>query len=192
MNWSRGMINKEKTQSNKIKREVCDSIKNALRNRKVDDSIINRFEDVFWKETQGYSFNRRKTYSFDDFKLETDNRSLILHGEHGMKLQMSIFNPLVPVFYRDKALEVLNEFLSKHSTITVTSTDSLAVMLKAYIDETVKFKDKYRLVIYLWNEEVTVMEKGYVISDAILPTDEHFAEFEKCVMTELRYLTLGK
>lgn len=186
------MINSDKTQSNKIKREVCESIKQALRNRKVDDCTINRFEDVFWKETQGYSFNRRKTYTFEDFKLETDNRSLIVDGEYGMKLQMSIFNPLVPNFYKEKALEVLNEFLSKHPMITVTNTDSLAVMLEVYIDEDVRIENKYRLVIYLWNEEVTEMEDGYVISDAILPMDEHFAEFEKCVMDELRYLTLGK
>ena len=186
------MINKEKTQSNKIKREVCDSIKKALRNRKVDDYTINRFEEIFWKETQGYSFNRRKIYNFDEFKLETDNKSLILDGEYGMKLQMSIFNPLVPTFYQDKALEVLNEFLSKHSSIEVTSEDSLAAMLEAYIDEEVKIENKYRLVIYLWNEEITEMEKGYVISDAILPTDEHFAEFEECVMSELEYMTFRK
>lgn len=134
----------------------------------------------------------RKRHTYDDFKLETDNRSLILDGEYGMKLQMSIFNPLVSVYYRDKALEVLNSFLSQHSTITVTSTDSLAAMLETYIDEDVSMENKYRLVIYLWNEEVSEMEHGYVISDAILPTDEHFAEFEKCVMAELRYLTLGK
>lgn len=186
------MINKEKTQRNKIKREVCDSIKKALRNRKVDDSIINRFEDVFWKETQGYSFNRRKIYTFDDFKLETDNRSLVLDGEYGAKLQMSIFNLLVPTFYQDKALEVLNQFLSKHSTIEVTSEDSLAAMLEAYIDEDVKIENKYRLVIYLWNDEETEMEDGYVISDAILPTDEFFAEFEECVMCELEYMTFRK
>ena len=157
------MIDYEKTQRNKIKREVCDSIKKALRNRKVDD-----------------------------FKLEKDNRSLILDGEYGAKLQMSIFNLLVPTFYQDKTLEVLNQFLSKHSTIEVTSEDSLAAMLEAYIDEEVKIENKYRLVIYLWNEEITEMEKGYVISDAILPTDEHFAEFEECVMSELEYMTFRK
>ena len=134
----------------------------------------------------------KKEYSFDDFKLETDNRSLILDGEYGMKLQMSIFNPLVPTFYKDRALEVLNRFLSKHSTIKVTSEDSLAAMLEAYIDEDVNIKNKYRIVIYLWNDETTEMKKDYVISDTILPSDEHFAEFERCVMNELRYLTLGK
>ena len=178
-------------ESNKIKREVCESIKKELKDRNVDDMIIDRFDDVFWKETQGYSFSRKKTYGFDDFKLETDNKSLILDGEYGMKLQMSIFNPLVPSFYKEKALEVLNEFIMENNVV-VTNTDSLAVMLEAYIKQNVDANKKYRIVIYLWNDEATEMEKGYVISDVILPTDEHFVEFERCVMDELRYLTLGK
>lgn len=130
-------------------------------------------------------------YSFDDFRLEKDNGSLIEAGEFGMKLQMSVFNLLVPEYYRNKALDVLNEFLEKHSDITVSNADSLAAMLEAYIDEDVKVNKKYRLLIYLWNE-ASEMEKTYVISDAILPTDEHFAEFEECVMDELGHLTFGK
>lgn len=135
--------------------------------------------------------NKKKEYSYDDFKLEKDNRSLILDGEYGMKLQMSVFNPLVPTYYRDKALEVLNGFIMDNNVV-VTNEDSLAVMLEAYIDEDVKFEKKYRLVVYLWNEEISEMEHGYVISDAILLTEEHFAEYENCVMSELRYLTFGK
>lgn len=135
--------------------------------------------------------NREKTYSFDDFKLEKDNRSLILDGEYGMKLQMSIFNPLVPTFYKDRALEVLNRFLSKHPFVEITNEDSLAAMLEAYIEQNVDADKKYRIVMYLWNE-MERNTKDYVVNDAILPTDEHFTEFEKCVMAELRYLTLGK
>lgn len=133
----------------------------------------------------------RKKYSFEDFRLEKDNGSLIEAGEFGMKLQMSVFNPLVPEYYRNKALDVLNEFLEKHSGITISNVDSLAAMLVAYINEDVDVNKKYRLVIYLWNE-VSEMEKSYVISDVILPMDEHFSEFEECVMWELWYMVFGK
>lgn len=46
-------------ESNKIKKEVCDSVVKVLKDENVDDKTINRFEDIFWKKTQGYVFRER-------------------------------------------------------------------------------------------------------------------------------------
>lgn len=123
-------------------------------------------------------------YQFEDFKVDEDNTSIIQDGKYGMKIEISLFNDLVPKSYRDKALDILNEFICSNSDIKVTSTDSLAVMLEAYIDENVDIYKKYWIVIYFWNEDVQCT-KDYIIEIPIQPTEEKFLEFQECVMKEL-------
>lgn len=52
-------------ESNKIKKEVCDSVVKVLKDENVDDKTINRFEDIFWKKTQGYVFREREVKEKD-------------------------------------------------------------------------------------------------------------------------------
>ena len=47
-------------ESNRLKREACESIKEALKEKlSADDITIELFERIFWSDTQGYLFRKR-------------------------------------------------------------------------------------------------------------------------------------
>lgn len=72
--WKKGAENKKRQainlrvvesteeilKSNRLKREACESIKEALKEKlSADDMTIELFERIFWADTQGYLFSRR-------------------------------------------------------------------------------------------------------------------------------------
>ena len=47
--------------SNRLKQEACESIKEALKEElSADDMTIELFERIFWVDTQGYLFRKRR------------------------------------------------------------------------------------------------------------------------------------
>lgn len=46
-------------------------------------------------------------YRFEDFKTEQDNKTVIVDGKYGYKLKISIFNPCVPLYYKEQLLKIM-------------------------------------------------------------------------------------
>lgn len=127
-----------------------------------------------------------KTYQFEDFILDDDNETKI----QDVQIWMSVFNPLVPSILREKALEELNDFIAMNKHILFNKTDTVGVVLEAYISREVEIKDKYKFLIFIWNEEEG-LEKDYLVEVPILPIEKYFSEFKECIMQELENIIFG-
>lgn len=128
-------------------------------------------------------------YTFEDFKTDTGHWVYIEDGWNAPKIELSIFNPLVPEYYRDRAEEMLNEFISENDIKNPTERiTSVVGVVEACIDPEIEPDKKYSILLFVYvKEDIKDCDsKDYMISDPILPTDKHFSEFRQCVMTELR------
>lgn len=129
-------------------------------------------------------------YNFEDFNTY-NGKSAIVDGEFGYRLEVSILNPYVPLHYKNQVLKILNDFIESNSMfVSRESIDSVAGQMIAYIDDEVDTDLKYGLELFAWNNEKKGL-KDYIISESILPTDEHFPEFKECIITELKNMTFG-
>lgn len=124
-------------------------------------------------------------YDFSSFIIEPDNYSVVEDGKLGARVVLSLFNPLVPAYYRNKALDMLTDFIESSENISIESIDSISCSAAAYIARDIDLRRKYEVSIYIWNKEDGSVE-DYLISYPILTTDEYFLEFIECIIKELR------
>ena len=128
-------------------------------------------------------------YRFEDFKMEQDNKTVIVDGKYGYKLKISIFNPCVPLYYKEQLLKMLNAFIENNGA-PKHSIDSVDGEITAYIDMDVVVSLKYAIQLYVWKDEGEDI-KDYTIWKGILPSDGHFPEFKDCIMGELERMAFG-
>lgn len=128
---------------------------------------------------------------FSSFIIEPDDYSVVEDGKLGARIVLSLFNPLFPVYYKNKALDMLMDFIESSENISIESIDSISCSAAAYIGRNIDLKCKYEVSIYIWNKEVGSVE-DYLISYPILSTDEYFREFIECVMEELRNMVFDE
>ncbi len=125
-------------------------------------------------------------YKLEDFNTDmTAEWSSIEDGGDARKIEISIFNPLVPRYYRNRMDDLLNGFISEHCIENpINDIDSVSGIVSAFIDNDVELDKKYFLSFFVWVKERGEIE-SYTIDDQILPTDDHFAGFQECVMAKL-------
>ena len=128
-------------------------------------------------------------YRFEDFKAEQDNKTVIVDGKYGYKLKISIFNPCVPLYYKEQLLKMLNAFIENNGA-SKRSIDSVDGEITAYIDMDVAVSLKYAIQLYVWKDEGEDI-KDYTIWKEVLPSDGHFPEFKDCIMGELERMAFG-
>ncbi len=128
-------------------------------------------------------------YKLEDFNTSmTADWSSIEDGGDARKIEISIFSPLVPRYYKNRMDELLNSFISKHGIENpINDIDSVSGIISAFIDKDVELDKKYFLSFFIWVKENGKIE-DYIIDNQILPIDNCFAEFKKCVMNELENL----
>lgn len=132
-----------------------------------------------------------RKYSFEDFLMDDDNETTIQNSDIGKKIWISVFNPLVPDIFKEKILEELNDFIAKNEYIPFDKTDTVGAVLEACISKEVEVNEKYRLLIFIWNERKK-QAKDYIIDVPILPIEEYFPEFRECIMQELENMIFGE
>lgn len=128
-------------------------------------------------------------YKLEDFNTDmTADWSSIEDGGDARKIEISIFNPLIPQYYRNRTDILLNNFIRDHKIKNPTNDiDSISGIVHAFIDKDVKLNEKYSVLFYIYVKENKEI-KGYIIEEPILPVNTHFAEFKHCVMKELENL----
>ena len=130
-------------------------------------------------------------YRFEDFKTEQNNQTVIVDGKYGYKLKVSIFNPCVPLYYKEQLLGMLNIFIANSGdSVSADAINLIDGQVTAYIDMDVGASVKYALGLYVWNGEGGNV-KDYTIWKEVLPVDGHFPEFKECVMGELERMAFG-
>lgn len=130
-----------------------------------------------------------REYTFADFKTNMGHWVSIEDGWNIPKIELSVFNPLVPEYYRDRAEKMLNGFIAENGIEKPTERiTSVVGIVEACIDPKIEPDKKYSILLFVWvREDIKDWDsKDYMISEAILPTDKHFPGFRECVMTELR------
>lgn len=131
-------------------------------------------------------------YKFEDFIVSDDIWTSVEDGEFGEKIEIDISSPLVPVYYREKMSGLLNDFIKKHGIgKPVESIESVSGLISAYINENVQMDKKYFLSLYVYVRENGDI-KDYIVNFPVLPSEEHFSEFKKCVMREFENMVFGK
>lgn len=125
-------------------------------------------------------------YKLEDFNTDmTADWSSIEDGGEARKIEISIFNPLVPTYYKNKMNDLLNDFISEHNIEnSINDIDSVSGVISAFIDKSMEPNKKYSLSFFIWVKEKGKLET-YIIDHQILPSDDYFAEFKECVMKEL-------
>lgn len=128
-------------------------------------------------------------YKLEDFNTDiTADWSSIEDGGDARKIEISIFNPFVPTYYKNRIDNLLNGFISEHSIENpINDIDSVSGIISAFIDKDVELDEKYFLSFFIWVKEKGKI-KNYIIDDQILPIEEHFTKFKACVMKELENL----
>lgn len=128
-------------------------------------------------------------YKLEDFDTEmTSDWSSIEDGGEARKIEISIFNPLVPKYYKNKMDHLLNDFINENNIENpINDIDSVSGIISAFIDKDMELNKKYFLSFFIWVKEKGKI-KSYVIDSQILPLDNDFAKFKECVMNELENL----
>ncbi|RKI35867.1 hypothetical protein D7V96_26550, partial [bacterium D16-59] len=60
----------------------------------------------YTKTVMDFVEGRQMEYKFKDFKTEQGNKTVIVDGKYGYKLKISIFNPSVPLYYKEQLLKM--------------------------------------------------------------------------------------
>lgn len=128
-------------------------------------------------------------YKLEDFNTDmTADWSSIEDGGDARKIEISIFNPFIPQYYKNKMDDLLNGFISENNIENpINDVASVSGIISAFIDKNVKLDKKYFLSFFIWVKERGEIE-SYIIDNYILPTDDHFTKFKECVMNELENL----
>lgn len=128
-------------------------------------------------------------YKIEDFETDmTADWSSIEDGGDARKIEISIFNPLIPVYYKNRMNDLLNGFISEHNIQNpINDIDSVSGIISAFIDKDVELDKKYFLSFVIWVKENGEIE-SYTIDVPILSSDNYFPEFKECVMKELENL----
>ena len=130
-------------------------------------------------------------YRFEDFKTEQNNQTVIVDGKYGYKLKVSIFNPCVPLYYKEQLLRMLNIFIENNgASVSADAISLIDGQVTAYIDMDVAANVKYALELYVWDGKGGNV-KGYNMWKEVLPVDRHFPEFKGCIMGELERMAFG-
>ena len=131
-------------------------------------------------------------YNFDDFYSDMKNDwSSIEDGGKARKIEISILNPLVPLDCKNRIAELLNSFIKKHDIREpLENIEWISGIVSAFIDKNVEPGEKYFLSLFTSVKENGKL-KSDVVTEPILPTDDYFAEFKRCVMSELENMIFG-
>lgn len=132
-------------------------------------------------------------YKLEDFNTDmSEGWYSVEDGGEARKIELSIFNPLVPTYYKNKANDLLNDFIKEHNIIDpISYIDSVSGIIAAFIDKDVALDKKYYISVFVYFKENNKF-KDSTIDDSILPTDEYFVEFKEFIMTELENIIFGK
>lgn len=132
-------------------------------------------------------------YKLDDFNTDmNEDWYSVEDGGDARKIEISIYNPLVPTYYRYKADKLLNNFINEHNIINpVNDIDSVSGIIAAFIDKNVEPDKKYYISVFLYLKENNEFQ-DYIIDYSILPTDKYFAEFKDFIMAELENIIFGE
>lgn len=108
------------------------------------------------------------------------------------KIEISIFNPLVPTYYKNKAKDLLNDFINERNISNpINDIESVSGIIAAFIDKNVELNKKYYISVFLYLKENDELQ-DHIINYSILPTDKYFAEFKDFIMAELETIIFGK
>ena len=129
-------------------------------------------------------------YKLEDFNTDmTADWSSIEDGGEARKIEISIFNPFVPMYYRNRANILLNNFINEYNiTNPINEIRLVSGIIVAFIDKNVELDKKYSILFFVYLEEDGEKEDSYMIEDPISPVGNCFAEFKECVMKELENL----
>lgn len=97
----------------------------------------------------------------------------------------------MPPDCKNRIAELLNSFIKKHDIREpLENIEWISGIVSAFIDKNVETGEKYFLSPF-----TSVKENGKLKSDVviepILPTDDYFVEFKRCVMSELENMIFG-
>lgn len=112
--------------------------------------------------------------------------TIILEGRKGMKVEVFLFSPSVPDFYRQRALNMLGCFMDIGG-IREQDVKYISGSIGAYLENNVEEYGKYFLTLNVFVQNGAGME-DYFFQSPILPEDKGFPEFQKCIMEELSKL----
>lgn len=100
-------------------------------------------------------------------------------------------NPLVPLDCKNRIAELLNHFIKKHDIREpLENIERISGIVSAFIDKNVEPGKKYFLLLFTSVKENGKL-KSDVVTEPILSTDDYFAEFKRCVMSELENMIFG-
>ncbi len=129
-----------------------------------------------------------RKYNFEDFSIDRDNKTIIQNSAAiGTKIWISIFNPVVPNVWKEKALEKLNHFIEENKDVIFHKSDTVGAVLETCISSEVDKDEKYKLLLFIWNESERY-KKEYFVEIPILPIEEYFLGFKQCFMQELEHI----
>ncbi len=131
-------------------------------------------------------------YKLEDFNTDMEETWYSIEdGGEARKIEISIFNPLVPTYYRDKADDLLNDFIKEHKIRNpINDIDSVSGIIAAFIDKDVALEKKYYISVFIWVKDTKFQD--CIMEGSILPTDECFLEFKEFIMMELENIIFGK
>ncbi len=131
-------------------------------------------------------------YSFEDFPLEHDNRTLIHEGIYGYKVEISLFNPNMPKVFMDIALGMLNGYMDNVSKNTSGNDIELVDgSVEAYLEKDMEPDKKYAVCLYVWTKDESTMQ-DYTGRYQIKPNDRIFHCFREYIMAELKDMVFGR
>lgn len=129
-------------------------------------------------------------YKLEDFNTDmTADWSSIEDGGDARKIEISIFNPFVPTYYKNRVNNLLNNFIEEYNiTNPIKEICSVSGVILSFIDKKVALDKKYSILFFIYLEENGEKEDSFMFEDPILSSDDYFAEFKECVMKELENL----
>ena len=122
-------------------------------------------------------------YTFKDFTVDTNHETIITDN----KLWISLFNPFVNAFFKELALEKINEYITEHQELVFDKSDILVAILQADMSKDNPLEERFNILIFIENEGKS-FEKDCTITIPISPNASYFKDFKELVMEELEKL----
>ena len=122
-------------------------------------------------------------YTFKDFTVDTNNETIITDN----KLWISLFNPFVNDFFKELALEKINEYITEHQELVFDKSDILVGILQADMSKDNPLEERFNILIFIENEGKS-FEKDCTLNIPISPNVSYFKDFKELVMEELEKL----
>ena len=120
----------------------------------------------------------------------------IMNSPYGYKLIISVFNDIVPKYYRNIVLETANIFMREYASVYGEALEARNIyvdgLLSVFLGK-LPWNKKYRLqiVIYL-KREPDFDSQDYIVEIPISPSDVHFGEFRQCFMRVFEMMFEGR